>query len=553
MQKKHLLLLSTLLISLSSCGIFNSTSTSGDTVTHTDSDENNSTISQSSTSLDDKDPGSGEIDIYCINDFHGRVMKQTDEYAGGISRLSTYLNNKKASNPDGTIFLNAGDLWQDTYDSGQNRGELLTKASVEIGFEAMALGNHEFDWGVETIKHNKAIAESSENATQFTFLGCNIYNYDNTTNKATTQASDIASPYKVIERGDIRIGIIGAIGENQITSITSSNWTNLTFLNPVSIVKETSDYLRSEQDCDVIIYMLHANLKSSSYATLSAVSPNTNKPYVDAAFLGHSHAYETAYSNGVPWIQSKSHGVAVGHVKLSVSNGSVTCEEYTDYKNNGYQSAGVGSGADSIYACSPDEKIETIINKYITYDFVSMKNEKIGKLTNYNYSSIGSDIGRIQAYATSKYIDKLRSYGADIPSIDIVLNNGNRDEVSLDSECSLSREEIFNLTPFTNKTIVAKVLGQDIINEAINYSNPYYLPGEAALTINADEYYTVACIDYLLLHKNKYRAYDYFSSYSDSLYVVNDYPYEIIWDYFVKNKTFDMSTMSNVCYTGLSK
>lgn len=549
MKLKQIFTLVVTALVLSSCG-GGSTSTSTNT-----SDSSTSTSSSSSTSEEKKN---GQIDLYCINDFHGRVSQTISTnsygystYESGVSRLATYLKTKEADNPNGSVFLNAGDMWQDTYDSAMNKGELLTKAMVEMKCEAMALGNHEFDWGIDTIKANRALAESDSNDTKFTFLGCNIYNYS-----TNTQASDLCAPYKVIQRGDIKIGLIGAIGANQITSITSSNWENLTFVNPVSIVKSTSDYLRSEQNCDLVVYMFHGKLDDSSYQALSATSSLTNKPYVDAGFLGHSHSFESVLYNGVPWIQSYQHGAVLGHVTLSITDGSTSCTYYPKYDADssyrGRYECGYGNGVGSIYASSEDSGVNAIVNSYLTSSFVSTKNAVVGTLTNMTSTTVGKEIGNIQAYATSKYLDELRSGGASIPNVDIVINNGNRDQITT-SDGKITRENVFNLTPFTNKTIIANVLGSNIINECITYSNPYYLPGEASLVIDANATYTVACIDYLLLHKNAYRNYDYFNSFNgEKRYVVDKLPYDIVADYLIAKSTFDMSTLSGAAYTGLS-
>ena len=576
MKKNSILLITISLLALSGCNDISKPSTSDGIITTTDSTNttsttntsgsqtsisdststtNTSTSGSSSTTLDNESPE--RLDFYCVNDYHGRINKSisytsngSTVYEGGISRLSTYLKDKKKDNEEGSVFLNAGDLWQDTYDSGSNKGELLTKAMKQIGFEAIALGNHEFDWGTSVIESNKAIAESGDE--KFTFLGCNIYNYDNNLKEATTQASHIASPYKVINRGNVKIGLIGAIGQGQITSITSRNWENLTFLNPAPIVKDLSDKLRKDEGCDLIIYMLHAAYKDSSASELSSISPVTNKPYVDAGFLGHSHSFESYNVNNVPWIQSYHHGSFVGKISFTKQDDSYKCTYYSSYstkEDNGY-----GSGPSSIYACSEDNSINSLINEYLTPSFISKKNEIVGSFINVteDLNNFGSNIGKVQAYTTSKYIDELRKSNPNIPEIDLVFNNGNRASVALNSDGSISRENVFNLIPFTNNTIIAKVKGSDILYEKNYIKNSYYIPSEESLTIDSNKEYIIAGIDYMVLHKNTSRQYNYFKTYTSSIYEVERYPFDILADYLLENKTFDMSILSNVGFAGLN-
>ena len=132
------------------------------------------------------------LDIYATNDFHGRISENTSLNEPGISKLSTYLKNKKSLNKDGYIYINSGDYWQDTYESGYNKGSLLTECLDIMECETIALGNHEFDWGVDVIKENKKLVNYTS------FLGANIRNYPN-----TDEHVDFAEPYKIIERSGL--------------------------------------------------------------------------------------------------------------------------------------------------------------------------------------------------------------------------------------------------------------------------------------------------------------------------------------------------------------
>lgn len=536
MRLKHIVLSFITLFILSGCGNNSSSSTS---------------VPQTKT---------GSIDLYCINDYHGQISKENHSYyyEGGIARFGTYLNKKTAENPTGSIFLNAGDLWQDTFDSAKNKGELMMKSMVELNCEAMALGNHEFDWGQETIKENRKIAENENNITKCNFLGANIYHYED--GQAKDHADELCSSYKIVERQGFKIGIIGAIGEKQLTSITSSIVENITFLNPIPIVKQISDDLKTNHGCELVIYLFHGSSDQVGYKELSAISSTSGKHYVDAGFLGHTHQFESVFYNGVPWIQSYQHGAVLGHVNLKIAETSPqsgvfnsSCYYYPDYssKDNykGREENGYGFGSDSIYAQDELASIKMMVDQYLTPEFISDKKRNVATLINHN-NYVGEEIGNILAKATSEYINKITD--PVIPKIDVVINNGNRDTIELQSSGKLTNEELFNLCPFTNKTIIASVLGKDIYSECVRFGSPYYLPGEASITINKNKYYNVACIDYLLLHKNVNRQYDYFSSYSGAIYTIDAYSHDILLDYFADNNSFDMESLSSVAYTGLN-
>lgn len=463
------------------------------------------------------------IDFYAVNDLHGRILEDRQEKVPGISKLATYLKEQKSKNEDGYVFINSGDYWQDTYDSGTNKGELLTKCLDLMECEVMALGNHEFDWGTEVISYNKQFTSYT------TFLGANIYNYPDTSTK-----SDLGEEYKIIERDGLRIGIIGAIGEGQITSITSSNWENLTFKNPTSIIKSLSDKLRTQENCDIVILSIHADEEDSDPTEITKVSNISKKKYVDAVFCAHSHQEEIKSYNGVPFIQGGAHGKQVSHIQLTYENGNVRS---TYCKNDGYG---------KINSYSEDSEINKIINSYFDEDYNNEKNKVVGTVSSSGGYISRSITGRIQAKAT---YDQLVELGYEV---DVVINNGGRS--SVDSG-SMTKEKVFNMTPFTNYTyVVENIKGSDLYAELVDYTNPYYW-ADTSLELDKNKYYTVACIDYMMLHKNKYRNYDYFKTYKEEnvKYILKDYPYEIMEKYLNKLKTINVSSYNTLNYTVLNK
>ena len=479
-----------------------------------------------------------DIDFYCVNDFHGHIANENG--FNGVSKLSGFLSYQYEHNPNNEhVFLNAGDLWQETYDSAINRGKLLTEAFREMDCEAMALGNHEFDWTLNTIIDNRTYAKSEDK--EFSFLGANIYHYDVMRSEPTIQASELCDSYKIINRGDIKIGIIGGIGVDQLSSITSSNWTDITFIDFVPVFKDLSDYLRTEKECDVIVALIHTPLRGNEdkIEELSEISSVSHSRYVDLGFLGHSHREELGVFNDVAWIQANSKGSQIGKTSIRINKDkSINTLEHT------YT---LGLSGKTIAGANNDPKIDEIINKYLTQDIIDTKNQVVGKFTNATTSALYNSIGHIlgkTTYDTFLDIKENDPRLSDV-NIDVVINNGNRGYNRLSNFPYATRGEIFDYIPFTNRTIVAKVLGKDIISECVNYSNPYYTP-ETRLEIYSNKYYTVAVIDYLLLHKNEVtRKYNYFTSYDGNvIYIIEDYCHDIVSNYLLKHGEFDMYSLN---------
>ena len=144
--------------------------------------ESNPSESSSSESSSSEEPPVGDyvFDFYNINDFHGHVaVEETNDpstYCPGISTIAGTLENFKAENPEGYVFTNSGDMYQETYESYVTKGKVVSEMLDVMECEAMGLGNHEFDWGVDVLMENKAVLNRCN------LLGANVYYYDETTN-----------------------------------------------------------------------------------------------------------------------------------------------------------------------------------------------------------------------------------------------------------------------------------------------------------------------------------------------------------------------------------
>ena len=480
------------------------------------SDSSQSSSLSSSTANVDK-----YIDIYAINDFHGRISENKSEYEPGISKLSTYLKSKKSQNEDGFIFLSSGDTWQDTYESGYNKGALISECLNQMGCEAMALGNHDFDWGLDVIKQNQALSPNCS------FLSANVYNYPDTNTFA-----NVGKEYKIIERNGLRIGIIGTIGSTQNTSITSSIWENLYFKETTDVVKNISDKLRIQENCDIVIWSNHASYDGSDPYNVTRISPVSNKRYVDAVFNAHTHRKEERINNGVAFVQGGSHGCQLGYIRLKITpEKSKTTVSYTN-----------GLGYGRISSCEPDSEIDQIIAKYHDQTYLNDKNQEVGYLNSSSSTISSFYAGSLIAKATYE----LYKEDMDINNVSLILNNGSRDAISSGVQ---TKETIFNMAPFTNYTYICKnILGREINNE-IGYSNYYYKVDEN-LVFEDDKYYTIACIDYLLLHKGSSRNYNYFPSYKESnvVKIIKEYPFDIVARYLGQVKTITDDDFNNSHY-----
>src|SRR5207247_995324 len=116
--------------------------------------------------------------------------------SGGMAQLAGQIAAFRASAPQRTLLVDAGDAWQGTFISNANKGEAVTKAMSLMHYDALAVGNHDFDWGQDVL------AQRSKEA-NFPFLAANVI--ETKTGKTPTYLR----AFDVRDLGVARVAIIG--------------------------------------------------------------------------------------------------------------------------------------------------------------------------------------------------------------------------------------------------------------------------------------------------------------------------------------------------------
>ena len=406
------------------------------------------------------------VEFYAINDFHGEWDK--------MAQVSGYLSQQKGSG--NVVLLNSGDMFQGSMESNSNYGALLAECMDETGFDAFTYGNHEFDWGLDNLRK---LARNS----QTPYLGANIYDWDANTRR-WGELADFAQEYVVKELNNgIKVGIIGVIGKDQITSISSQLVQTIGFKDPKDIIPDLSEKLREELGCDVVVVSAHTGqdtfLEDNSWDITE---------YADAVFCAHTHRSEKTTKNGVPFIQGGSYGNYVSRVTLVVDEqGTVKCKtsdnvSYSSRWPNKY---------------SVSEKIDN--------SNASIKDEANQVLATLNGGNLNSQtaVPRLVSRAIAEYA---KSQYPQYP-IDLAMVNNARNSLQ---KGQITYTALYEAIPFDNVVYIAKVKGSDILNEAKYDSNSIWRVSGAKIEYN--EYYYIAVIDYLLYHQGTNRTYNYFPS-----------------------------------------
>ena len=172
--------------------------------------------------------GTTTIDLYGINDFHGAI--NADSYELGLAQIGSYMKSK--TDKANTLFIDSGDTWQGSLESNYNYGNLITDVFSYAHLSARTIGNHDFDWGSRKLLNNTA---RSYNNYLIPTLGANIYNFDwDSKTVGDVQMYNLGKEYAIytLDNG-LRVGIVGVIGSDQITSISTNNVKSIAFTNHI--------------------------------------------------------------------------------------------------------------------------------------------------------------------------------------------------------------------------------------------------------------------------------------------------------------------------------
>lgn len=413
-----------------------------------------------------------ELSFYAVNDLHGKFMDTATQ--PGLDEFTTYLKNLYSDDKREEVLLASGDMWQGTVESSSNKGQLMTEWMNEAGFVSMTLGNHEYDWGPSVLTPNSKLAD-------FPFLAINVtYN---------GQAVDYCQPSTTVEKGGVKIGIIGAIGDC-LSSISGDFKTGLKFATGsalTSLVKTEANRLRNEEGCDFIVYSIHDGYESNlSYSSAQSVSSSEidyydtelSNGYVDLVFEAHTHKY---------YMIEDEHGVY--HLQGGGENNYVSCadvsyntvtKKYTVSPKLIYKTA---YGNDSI---NDDPVVGELYEKY--FPDSNPYTTVLGANT-----SQKDDTAICEKVARLYYDKGVEEWGSQY---NIVLGGGflkTRSPYNI-AAGSVTYAQIFSVLPFDNDLVLGRISGSDLKSKFINSSNAnyhcYYTVSASGIS-NSSYYYIV--------------------------------------------------------------
>ena len=411
--------------------------------------------------------------VYAVNDFHGAIEQTGSE--AGLGYFATYFK-QKGQRPD-TLLIDSGDTWQGSIYSNYNHGRIVVDVYNAIGMDVRTVGNHDFDWGLDALRANTAATLGTAT------LGANIYNYNfNTKQVGYAQQSDLAKETATftLENG-LKVGVVGVIGDDQITTIDSMYVQDIAFIDHISVIKKQAKALRDE-GCDIVICSIHGGQED--------VLGNSLSEYVDLVLCAHTHQLENTTEDGVLFAQFGSLGKYFGEITLTLD--TLTGKVSTSFKT--LYASDVVSEVRTV-----DSEVQSIIDEY-NASCDAEADQVVVKQANGNFSSSGA----LPNLMSRALYDECVKQGYD----DVYLTYVNNARSTLRSG-QWTYADLYQAFPFDNEVYIIEVTGQEILNEVAKY-NFIYKPDTTDWTVYTNRKYKIAAIDYLVFHTNKSRRYDYF-------------------------------------------
>jgi 5'-nucleotidase/UDP-sugar diphosphatase len=362
------------------------------------------------------------IRILYLNDFHGFAEPykpiDSDRILGGIAHLSAEANKLRKERP--SLFLAAGDMIQGNNWANLTLGESVIELMNLMKFDAMVVGNHEFDFGQAILK--KRISEA-----KFSVLGANVVGLK------------LLKPYVIKEAGGVKIAILGVVTDETPVSTHPKNVAGLKFIPPDAAVKKYMTELRNK--ADIIIVLSHIGYSADRLMAEKVKG-------IDVIVGGHSHTklLKPVVIGNTVIVQAWEHAKALGVLDLLIEDGKII---------------GIDGHLEEIKP-DPDNKDRAVM------ELVERYNKQIGSVLD---ETIGEAAVSLDGENVRKRETNLGDLVADIirsaSGADAAIINGGGIRASI-NRGKIRMKDVYTVLPFDNYIVAVKLTGKQI-REALEY------------------------------------------------------------------------------------
>lgn len=259
------------------------------------------------------------------------LINDNDPTKGGFARIAGYINSEKDEYGDKVLVVDAGDFLMGTlFQTLEPTEGFQLNLMKRMGYDFAAIGNHEFDYGPNTLAR---IINNNLKKGPIPQLLCANYEGATLTDDSDLKklfTDKVIRPYSIIEKNGIKIGLFGLLGVDAEESIAS--YYGVKFYNQKKIAKTTAKYLKETKQVDLVIALSHSGVWKNKKGDWSGEDMDYAKaaPDIDIIISGHTHTYlpEALHSGNATIVQTGSKGLNVGEIKVSFDESHKPVVEY---------------------------------------------------------------------------------------------------------------------------------------------------------------------------------------------------------------------------------
>lgn len=287
--------------------------------------------------------GPARLVILHTNDMHSRLegyapsgeytplSANDDNTTGGFSRIAALIGKEKSAFPEGTLVLDAGDFLMGTiFHTMEEKTGFQLPLMASMGYEVVAIGNHEFDYGPAALA--RIIEKSAQRGNLPQILMSNgKFDPVDTRDDGLENLFDrgIIGRTTILEKNGLRIGVFSLLGKD--ADEVAPYAPPVTFSKQIRsarlMVRELED-----KGCDLIICLSHSGITKNKKGKWRGedVKLASRVKGLDIIISGHSHTRLEQPLNikGVTIVQTGSYGAFVGRMEIEVSGDDVEVKDY---------------------------------------------------------------------------------------------------------------------------------------------------------------------------------------------------------------------------------
>jgi 5'-nucleotidase len=248
------------------------------------------------------------VRVLATHDFHGAlrpVAGRDGSLVGGAPALASVMDSAEAACACPTFRLDGGDQMQGTLESNLTWGASVVAALNHLGIDAAAVGNHELDWGVDTLL-------AREREADYPWLAANVFRV------ADGQRPEWATPFTVIDREGVRMGVVGYATASTPRTQRADVTAPYRFATGLDAIRDAVDSVRL-RDPDFVVIVAHAAGSCGDNGCVGEMVDLANELPPGVVHLivgGHDHIAGGGVVNDIPIVRAGGSGAGLGVIDL---------------------------------------------------------------------------------------------------------------------------------------------------------------------------------------------------------------------------------------------